>query len=194
MVYIKYFVIINNIITIISNIILDFFGNMTKIVRPTHTYLFRDKNYLKNGKGIDKFIKFNRKTLETKSLFMLNIIKPVENLKTLILIKNGLINSILVTDILPIIYHFFIRINLPVGILYENTIINYRKNVQLCNLQDCFKLPEAIYKIDETQQIDEDTKAKYTHIIIYYNYLNHLNKRGKIVESYSQRSFFLYYK
>lgn len=169
---------------------------MTKIVRPfPHTYLFHNKKYLSKGMGINKFINFNRKEIETKSLFMVNIIKPVENLKNLILIKNGLINSILVKDILSIIYHFFIRINLPIGILYENKIIGpYEKKVQLCNLQDYFKLPEDIYKIDETHQIDEDTKAKYTNIIIYYNHLTHINKKNKIVESGSQRSFYLYHK
>jgi hypothetical protein len=168
---------------------------MTKIVRPfTRTYLFEEK-YLQKEKGIDKFLKFNRKKLEINSLFMINIIKPVENLRKLILIKNVFSHSILLTDIWKIIYHFFIRINIPIGILYEDKIIgHYQKKRQLCYLPDYFQLPKDIYKIEETSQIDEKTKAKYTYITIYYNHLNHLNKIGKTVESDSQRSFFLYHK
>lgn len=158
-----------------------FFLEMTKIVQPfTHTYILNDKKYLPNKKGLDKFLQFDRKAIESKSLFMMNIIKPVENLRNLILIKNVLINTILLKDIYPIIYQFFIKINIPIGRLFENIRFQYR---QLLYLEDCFQLPKVINKIEETSQTDEITNEKYTEITIYYT---------KITESDSQKSFLLY--
>ena len=62
------------------------------------------------------------------------------------------------------------------------------------NIQDCFQLPGNINRIEETSQIDEITKAKYTHITIYYKDLSLLKNMGSLPISNSQRSFFLYHK
>lgn len=158
---------------------------MPKIVRPfTQTFLFNDKNYIPKKNGLDKYLQFNRKTIESKSLFMINIIKPVENLRKLILIKNVLINSLILKDIFPIIYQLYIKINLPIGKLFEDEIIGrYEKKAKLCNIEDYFNLPKIINKIKETSQVDGITNERYTEIIIYYT---------KITRSDCQKSFLLY--